>query len=168
LHTIKSITALVVVLLLISSAVYYKINQTQALNRGNQSVPTLKIAYLPITHSLLLFKTKEELEKQGNVKIELIKYGGWSELMDALNTDNVDGAAVLIELAMRSKEQGLPLELDTLGHRDGNVIITSNAITTPDQLRGKTFAIPNIQSSHNILLLQFLKNNGLTSSIEYN
>ncbi len=164
-HKLKSILILVVVLLLISSAVYYKYEQVNY-NASNQSekIVTLKIAYLPITHALPLFKTKELLESQGNVRVELVKYGGWSELMDALNTGRVDGASVLIEMAMKAKEQGIPLELVALGHRDGNVVITSNNITSPEELRGKTFAIPNIQSSHYILLQQLLKNSNIDLS----
>ena len=97
------------------------------------------------------------------MRIELVKYGGWSELMDALNTGRVDGASVLIEMAMKAKEQGIPLKLELLGHRDGNVVITSNEIQSADELAGKTFAIPNPQSSHNILLQILLEKNGLST-----
>ena len=65
---------------------------------------------------LPLFEAKKLLEKEhSNVKVELVKYGGWSELMDALNTGRVDGASVLIEMAMKSREQGIPLKLAMLG-----------------------------------------------------
>ena len=46
---------------------------------------TVRIAYLPITHALPLFAEKELLSTDDNVQIELIKYGSWPELMDALN-----------------------------------------------------------------------------------
>ena len=75
-------------------------------------------------------------ENNSSVRIELVKYGGWSELMDALNTGRVDGASVLIEMAMKAKEQGIPLKLELLGHRDGNVVITSNEIQSADELAG--------------------------------
>ncbi|WP_301859644.1 ABC transporter substrate-binding protein [uncultured Megasphaera sp.] len=159
-HRYKLIAAVLALLLLIGSAGFYKYDQSY--RAASADVQTIKIAYLPITHSISLFKTKELLESQGKVHVELVKYGGWSELMDALNTGRVDGAAVLIEMAMKSREQGLPLQLVALGHHDGNVVITSNAITEPSQLRGKTFAIPSPQSSHNILVQQLLANNGLT------
>ena len=77
------------------------------------------------------------------MRIELVKYGGWSELMDALNTGRVDGASVLIEMAMKAKEQGIPLKLELLGHREGNVVITSNEIQSADELAGNTLAIQN-------------------------
>ncbi len=124
---------------------------------------TIKIAYLPITHALALFETAEEVKEQTGLNVELIKYGSWTELLDAVNTGNVDGASVLIELAMKSKEQGIGLKAVALGHRDGNVVIVSNDINSAEDLKGKTFAIPHRQSSHNILLNDTLVKAGLTT-----
>lgn len=123
---------------------------------------TIKIAYLPITHSLAVLETADELSEQTGLKIELVKYGSWNELMDALNSGRVDGASVLIELAMKSKEQGIGLKAVALGHKDGNVLIASNDITDASELKGKTIAIPHRQSSHNILLNDALASAGLT------
>lgn len=163
---IQTVAALLVLALLVSSAVYYKYDSLRSgwQAADAQETVTLKIAYLPITHALPLFEAKKLLEEENsNVQVELVKYGGWSELMDALNTSRVDGASVLIEMAMKSREQGIPLKLAMLGHRDGNVVITSEGITEPSQLKGKTFAIPNTQSSHNILLQTLLEKNGMSA-----
>lgn len=123
---------------------------------------TIKIAYLPITHSLAVLETADELAEKTGLQIELVKYGSWPELLDALNTRRVDGASVLIELAMKSKEQGIGIKAVALGHKDGNVIITSSDITSAEDLKGKTIAIPHRQSSHNILLNDALATAGLT------
>lgn len=123
---------------------------------------TIRIAYLPITHSIVALETAEELAEQTGLKVELVKYGSWNELMDALNSGRIDGASVLIELAMKSKEQGIGLKAVALGHKDGNVLITSNDITNAKELKGKTIAIPHRQSSHNILLNDALASVGLT------
>jgi len=122
----------------------------------------VKIAYLPITHSLAALEEADELEIGDGIKVELVKYGSWPELLDALNTGRVDGASVLIELAMKSKQEGIGLKAVALGHRDGNVVIVSNDINTAADLKGKTFAIPHRQSSHNILLNETLATAGLT------
>ena len=127
-------------------------------------VKTIRIAYLPITHALPLFAAKELETAESPVQIELIKYGSWPELMDALNTGKVDGASVLAELAVKAKEQGIDVKAAALGHRDGNAIIVSNDIETPADLAGKVFAIPHKQSSHKLLLDQLLKRNGLTET----
>lgn len=124
---------------------------------------TVKIAYLPITHSLALLEETEELKESTDLNIELVKYGSWPELLDALNTGRVDGASVLIELAMKSKQEGIGIKAVALGHKDGNVIIVSNDINSVEDLKGKTFAIPHRQSSHNILLNDALATANLTT-----
>ena len=125
---------------------------------------TVKIAYLPITHSLAVLEEAEELEESTGLKIELVKYGSWPELLDALNTGQVDGAEVLIELAMKSKQEGIGIKAVALGHKDGNVIVTNKNIKSISDLKGKKFAIPHRQSSHNILLNDALAEAGLTTA----
>jgi len=123
----------------------------------------VKIAYLPITHALPVFETKEELEAADDeLQVELVKYGSWPELMDALNTGRVDGASVLVEMAMLARQNGIGVSAVALGHKDGNVVISSETIASPNDLKGKTFAIPHRQSSHHILLNEALKRVGLT------
>ena len=82
--------------------------------------------------------------------------------MDALNTGRVDGASVLIELAMKSAQEGVGIKAVALGHKDGNVIVVSKDISSAEDMKGKTFAIPHRQSSHNILLNDALEKGGLT------
>lgn len=123
---------------------------------------TIKIGYLPITHALPLYVENElAATNLKNAKLELVKFGSWPELVDALNAGKIDGASMLIELAMKAKEQGIDLKAVALGHRDGNAVVVSNDISTVADLKGKTFAIPSKLSSHNILLYLMLKNNGL-------
>lgn len=123
----------------------------------------VKIGYLPITHAMPLFVEKE-LGGYENFDLELIKFGSWPELMDALNTGRIDGASVLITLAMKAKDQGIDLKAVALGHQDGNVIVTAKEIGSVEDLKGKSFAIPHKFSTHNILLYQMLKQHGLEYS----
>ena len=131
-------------------------------SKASESVETVKIAYLPITHSLAVLEEAKELEENENIQVELIKYGSWPELLDALNSGQVDGASVLIELAMKSKAEGIGIKAVALGHRDGNVIVVSNDVKDGADLKGRTIAIPHRQSSHNILVNDALTKNGLT------
>ena len=121
------------------------------------------IGYLPITHALTVFEEKELLEAENaQVQIKLQKFGSWTDLTDALNAGKIDGASMLVELAMSAAGRGIGLKAIGLGHRDGNVIVVSNKIESAADLKGKTFAIPSNQSSHNILLNDMLEEAGLT------
>ncbi len=159
----KTITAALLVLSFAGCTNAVQTDNNQ-LNSDNNDSNTVKIAYIPITHALALFEEAEELEENTGLDIEFVKYGSWPELLDALNTGRVDGASVLIELAMKSKEQGINIKTVALGHKDGNVIVVSNNINGVEDLKGKTFAIPHRQSSHNILLNDALQSAGLTAS----
>ncbi|MCR4437182.1 MAG: ABC transporter substrate-binding protein [Clostridiales bacterium] len=154
------ITAVITVLVLGLSACQNADGKTAS--GTNTEKQTVKVAYLPITHALPLYVENEiEKAKFNNINVELVKFGSWPELMDALNTGKVDGASVLIELAMKAKEQGIDLKAVALGHRDGNAVVASQDISKTADLKGKTFAIPSKLSTHNILLYQMLKNAGL-------
>ncbi len=129
--------------------------------KANESAEKVKIAYLPITHSLAALEEADELAENDNVRVELVKYGSWPELLDALNSGQVDGASVLIELAMKSKAEGVGIKAVALGHKDGNVIVVSNDVKDGADLKGRTIAIPHRQSSHNILVNDALAKDGL-------
>ena len=118
----------------------------------------VKIAYLPITHAMVL----HEMTKDKTLPFELVKYGSWPELLDALNTGRVDAASVLIEPAMKAKERGIGLTALALGHKDGNVIVVANTIESAGDLRGKTIAIPHRASSHHILVRLLLEREGIS------
>lgn len=132
--------------------------QTDSTN-GEEDKKVIKIGHLPITHAAPLFLQNEE--KYEDYEIELVKFGSWPELMDALNTGKIDGASVLIQLAMKAKEQGIDLKAVALGHRDGNVVVVSPEIENVEDLKGKSFAIPNRFSTHNVLLYQMLQKAGI-------
>lgn len=131
---------------------------------GSEEKTTVTLGYLPITHALAIFEEKKLLEENSNIQVELEKFSSWSDLTDALNAGKIDGASVLIELAMNAVSQGIDLKAVALGHKDGNVVVVSNDIQSVEDLRGKKFAIPHTQSSHNILLNDMLAEGGLTTS----
>ena len=127
---------------------------------GNGKV--VHLGYLPITHALALLEEKELLDaEKRELTVELEKFSTWPDLMDALNSGRIDGTSVLIELAMGAVSQGIDLKVAALGHKDGNVVAVSDKVQSAADLKGKTFAIPHTQSSHNILLHEALGKGGL-------
>jgi len=148
---------LILTLLLILSACGKNEENTSSNTVDDKKI--IKIGYLPITHAAPLYmQTDKEYE---GYAIELVKFGSWPELMDALNTGKIDGASVLIQLAMKAKEQGIDLKAVALGHRDGNVVVVAPNVEKVEDLKGKSFAIPNKYSTHNILLYRMLQEAGI-------
>lgn len=128
--------------------------------------PVVKIGYIPITHAVPLY-IMDQIEEESEFdkfELELVKFGSWPDLVEALNAGRIHGASMLVTLAMAAKEQGIDLKAVALGHRDGNVLIgsrVSDEINEVADLKGKNFAIPHKFSTHNILLYRMLKEAGL-------
>lgn len=155
-HILTGIILVAAVMVGIAAASHKEVKHIKADTR-----PVVKIAYLPTTHSLALLE-QAKLEKENpNYHIELVKYGTWPDLSDALNSGQVDGAVELTELAMKARANGIPIKAVALGHRDGNIVVTDKSIKSAKELKGKSFAIPSKLSSHNVLLKLLLEKNGL-------
>jgi len=152
-----------IVLVLISLAMIFTAACSNPEDATIGDKPTIKIGYLPITHAGPLYLDAHLHNGQfEDYTIEMVKFGSWADLMDALNTGRIDGASALIEMVMKAKEQGIDLKAVALGHKDGNVLIAAKDIEKTADLKGKTYAIPHKFSSHNILLNEMLKKDGLT------
>ncbi len=124
---------------------------------------TLKIGYLPITHSApVMVADAGGKELLGDTKIELVKFASWPELTEALNSGKLDGAVTMLELAMASRANGVPLKVVALSHRGGDAITVRTDVKNLAQVRGKRFAIPHRMSGQNILLKLALEREGLT------
>ncbi len=127
-------------------------------NNIKDQASVIKIGYLPITHAAPLFVQKQQLEQSHpEYNIELIKFGTWPDLMDALNTGRIDGASVLIQLAMKAMEKGIDLSAVALGHEDGNVLIADREIETIQEMKDQSIAIPHIYSTQHLLVAELLR-----------
>ncbi len=161
----KKVLILVVIIVMVFSGCSNSAKTSGDASNQQSEVKTIKIAYLPITHALPLYIENELANIDSkNFKLELVKFGSWPELAEALNAGKVDGASMLIELAVKAKEKGIDLKAVALGHRDGNVVVVSEDINSAADLKGKSFAIPSKLSTHNLLLHIMLKNSGLSYS----
>src|SRR5690625_5208705 len=126
------------------------------------SKPTIKIGYLPITHAAPILLADHVHDGQfESYNLELVKFSSWADLIDALNAGQIDGASVLMQLAMQAKSIGVDIKAVALGHRDGNVIISDNDVETVADLKDTTFAIPHTHSAHHLLINELLKEEGL-------
>lgn len=129
---------------------------------------TIKIGYLPITHSANLMMTQQiqQQAKHSDYKLELVRFNNWPDLMDALNSGKIDGASTLIELAMKSKAKGSNIKAVALGHHEGNVIMGQKGKSTDDfhNHESYSFAIPHRYSTHYLLLEEMRKQLHLSNS----
>src|SRR5580698_10671158 len=95
---------------------------------------------------------------------EPVRFNGWPELKEAFISEYLQGAFILAPLAMRLREDGVPIKIVYLGHRDGTAMMVhrSSQIYRIEDLRGKTIAVPNRYSNQRLLIFRALREHGMT------
>jgi len=130
--------------------------------------PTLKIGHISITDHLTLGVSKFKDTKQyQNFELKTVGFKGWPQLEKTLLKGDLDGAFILAPLGMqvesKMQDQGESTKVVLLGHRDGSALMikAGSEIKTAADFKGKTIAIPDIYSIHNILLHKVITEAGL-------
>ena len=67
---------IIAIVLLVVSGLAYGYHE-HSKSKTAQELKTVRVAYLPITHALPVFATKELETADGPVHVELVKYGSW-------------------------------------------------------------------------------------------
>jgi NitT/TauT family transport system substrate-binding protein len=67
-------------------------------------------------------------------------------------------------MAMKLREEGVPIKIVYLGHRDGSAVMVhkDSRVFRTEDLRGKKVAVPNRYSNQRLLLYRSLRDRGMT------
>jgi len=95
---------------------------------------------------------------------EPVRFSGFPEMKEMIISNHLPATFMLAPMAMALRQQGLPIKIVYLGHRDGTAMMVhkdSNIYNLKD-LRGKTIAVPNRYSNQHLIIFKGLKDNGLS------
>ncbi len=94
---------------------------------------------------------------------EPVRFNGWPELKEAFLSDYLQAAFILAPMAMALREQGVPIKIVYLGHRDGTTMMVhkDSYIHRIEDLRGKKIAIPNRFSNQRLIIFRAFKQRGM-------
>lgn len=83
--------------------------------------------------------------------------------MESIKGGSLDATFMIVPLAMRLREQGVPVKIVYLGHRDGSTLMVrkDSTATSLRDLRGKTFAIPSIYSNQYLVVRKLMEDQGV-------
>ncbi|HKI34629.1 MAG TPA: ABC transporter substrate-binding protein [Gemmataceae bacterium] len=92
-----------------------------------------------------------------------MRFNGWPELKEAFISNNLQATFILAPLTMKMREQGVPVKIVYLGHRDGTTLMVhkESAIRRIEDLPGKRIAIPSRYSNQHLILYKVFKERGL-------
>jgi len=100
---------------------------------------------------------------KGNDGFEPVRFGGFPELKEAFISGYTDATFILAPLAMKLVEDGVPIKIVYLGHRDGTALMVhkDSGIFRIQDMKGKKIAVPNRYSNQRFLIYKALKERGV-------
>lgn len=127
----------------------------------------LRVGYLPVTCHLTCPVTHYINENMsGDGVFVPIRFNGWPELKEAFLARHTQATFILAPMAMKLREEGAPLKIVYLGHRDGTAMMVrkDSSIWRVEDLRGKKIAVPNRYSNQRLLVFKALRDHGMSLS----
>jgi len=129
-----------------------------------QQEAKFRVGFIPVTCHLTCPVT-DFINKQVNGEnfFEPVRFNGFPELKEAFLSDYMPATFILAPLAMALREQGVPIKIVYLGHRDGTAMMVhkDSRIFRIEDLKGKTVAVPNRYSNQRLLLFKAFKERGM-------
>lgn len=100
----------------------------------------------------------------GDGIFEPVRFNGWPELKEAFLSRYLQASFILAPMAMALREQGVPIKIVYLGHRDGTTMMVhkDSAIFQIEDLLGKRIAVPNRFSNQRLIIFRAFKQRGLS------
>lgn len=124
-----------------------------------------RLGFLPVTCHLTCPVTDFiNKEMTGEGLFEPVRFNGWPELKEAYLSGYTPATFILAPMAMALREQGVPIKIVYLGHRDGSAVMVhkDSQIYRMQDLRGKRVAVPNRYSNQRLLIFRALRDAGMT------
>jgi len=100
----------------------------------------------------------------GDGIVEPVRFNAFPELKEAFLAGYMPATFMIVPLAISMREQGVPVKIVYLGHRDGTTMMVrkDSSIFRLEDLKGKTVAIPNRYSNQHLILYRALKKRGMS------
>jgi NitT/TauT family transport system substrate-binding protein len=124
----------------------------------------LTVGYLPVTCHLTCPVTDfASKTTQTNTNFNSRVFSDFPTVVSALEAKQVQATFMIVPLAMKLREQGVPVKICYLGHRDGSEIIVgkNSRIRSLRDMKGKKMAIPSLYSNQNFVIRKMMDEYGM-------
>src|SRR5262245_43312407 len=110
---------------------------------------SLTVGFLPVTCHLTCPVTDYASRTSRGTHFDSQRFTDFPTVVETLKSGRLDATFMIVPLAMKLREQGVPIKICYLGHRDGSTVIVpkKSKATSLRDLKGKTIAIPNKASN---------------------
>ena len=124
----------------------------------------LTVGYLPVTCHLTCPVTDfASKTTQTNTNFNSRVFADFPTVVSALEAKQVMATFMIVPLAMKLREQGVPVKICYLGHRDGSEIVVgkNSRIRSLLDFKGKKVAIPSQYSNQNFVMHKLMGDYGM-------
>jgi NitT/TauT family transport system substrate-binding protein len=125
---------------------------------------SLDVGFLPVTCHLTCpvtdFATKSTTT---GTRFRSQRFTEFPTVVEAIKARKLDATFMLAPLAMVLREQGVPIRIVYLGHRDGSTVMVAKNSTARSirDLKGKTFARPSKFSNQYLVITKLMEDEGM-------
>lgn len=125
------------------------------------------VGFIPVTCHLTCPVT-DFINKnmEGGSFFQPMRFNGFPELKETFlgKPELMPATFILAPMAMALREQGVPIKIVYLGHRDGTAMMVhkDSKIFRIEDLRGKTVAVPSRFANQKLLLYKALRDRGMS------
>src|SRR5215813_12019788 len=155
----------VVVLLAVLAVLRFKPWRTGNLTGASQTAAReeLKVGYLPVTCHLTCPVTDFATRTSATTRFESQRFTDFPTIVESIKSGRLEATFMIAPLAMKLREQGVPVKILYLGHRDGSTVMVQKDSTAKSlrDLRGKVFAIPSKYSNQNLVIHKLMEDQGV-------
>lgn len=131
-----------------------------------QARETLAVGFLPVTCHLTCPVTDyASRTSTTGTEFNALRFTEFPPIIEALKTKKLQAGFLTVPIAMRMREQGAPIRMVCLGHRDGSQLVVRKDLPgqTLRDFKGRTIAIPSPFSNENFFVNKLLRDQGLTA-----
>lgn len=124
----------------------------------------LTVGFLPVTCHLTCPVTDYASKTtQTNTNFNSRVFTDFPTVVSALEAKQVQATFMIVPLAMKLREQGVPVKICYLGHRDGSQIVVgkNSKVRSMVDLKGKKVAVPSLFSNQNFVFHKLMEDHGM-------
>ena len=137
--------------------------ETQENAAATHARETLAVGFLPVTCHLTCPVTDFATRTSTTTRFESQRFADFPTIVESMKGGRLDATFMIAPLAMKLREQGMPVKILYLGHRDGSTVMVRKDLPAKNlrDLRGKVFAIPSKYSNQNLVIHKLLEDQGV-------
>lgn len=124
---------------------------------------SLTVGFLPVTCHLTCPVTDFATRTSKSTRFQSQRFTDFPTMVESLKAGRLEATFMIAPLAMKLREQGVPVKILYLGHRDGSTVMVRKDLPARDlrDLRGRVFAIPSKYSNQNLVIHKLMADQGV-------